>query len=195
LELHAIAEKKAAYSGVFAVAMTREERQRFLDGIRDDHGKYYKMLGTVNAEQSDCSRPDDRISIHAGIRESVGFAQLSRMVFGVMEEWMEKEIRMQVAVNLAAGDEMDAFAWQVTLANVLSEQGKHSDALILYEKNLEFRQRVAPQEHLNIGDVTTCLWVDVCFSCGYRQNYGKPCTIVQRAGKAIGGCCNAAKIA
>jgi hypothetical protein len=141
--------------------MTREERRRFLDGIRDDHGKYYRMLGTVNAEQSDCSRQDDRISIHAGIRDTVGFAQLSRMLFGVMEEWMEKEIRVQVAANLAAGHEMEAFDWQVTLANVLSEQGKHSDALILYEKNLEFRQRVEPQDHLNIGDATACLRVDV----------------------------------
>ena len=49
---------------------------------------YYDTLGRVNAETSDCSRALDRESIHEGIRRSVGFAKLSRAVFGVMEEWM-----------------------------------------------------------------------------------------------------------
>jgi hypothetical protein len=53
LELHAIAAKKEEGGGEFAVAMTAEERLRFLDGIRSDHRQYYNMLGTVNAERSD----------------------------------------------------------------------------------------------------------------------------------------------
>ena len=80
--------KKAEGGGNFAVAMTAAERQRFLDGIRKDYGSYYNMLGSVNVETSECSRAADRESIHAGIRDSVGFGQLGRMVFGVMEEWM-----------------------------------------------------------------------------------------------------------
>ena len=77
--------------------MTADERARFLQGIDADHGEYYKMLGTVNVEASDCSRPADRASIHDGIRGSVGFAKLSRMVFGVLEELMEGQLRAQVA--------------------------------------------------------------------------------------------------
>jgi len=80
LELHAIAEKKAAGSADFAVALTRTEKDRFLDGIRSDTGAYYKMLGTLNAENSTCSRPDDRERIHASIRDSVGFVTLGRMI-------------------------------------------------------------------------------------------------------------------
>ena len=72
LELHAIAAKKAEGGGEFAVAMTAEERQRFLRDIRADYKEYYKMLGTVNAATSECSRPADRASIHDGIRCSVG---------------------------------------------------------------------------------------------------------------------------
>jgi hypothetical protein len=67
LELHAIAAKKAEGGGNFAMAMTGKERERFLDSIGDDTGAYYHMLGTVNVESSDCSRPDDRDSIHTGI--------------------------------------------------------------------------------------------------------------------------------
>ena len=69
LELHAIAVKKAEGGGRFEVAMTAPEKRRFLDGISDD-----------------------RESIHAGIRDSVGFGALGRMVFGVMEGRMVEEL-------------------------------------------------------------------------------------------------------
>ena len=153
LELHAIAAKKAEGGGIFAVAMIGEERQRFLDGINRDAGAYYTMLGRVNAARSTCSRPADQESIHAGIRGSVGFVALSRLVFGVMEEWMESEMRQQVSVKLAAGDEEGAMGWNETLSLVLGEQGRHADALALREKVLEFRRRVLPEDHPEIGEV------------------------------------------
>ena len=84
LELHAIAAKKEEGGGECAVAMTAEERLRFLRGIKTDYNEYYTMLGTVNAETSECSRPADRASIHDSIRSSVGFGKLSRMVFGCL---------------------------------------------------------------------------------------------------------------
>ena len=77
LELHAIAVKKAEGGGEFAVAMTALEKRRFLDGIREDPGAYYNMLGRVDVARSDCSRAADRESIHAGIRDSVGVLALN----------------------------------------------------------------------------------------------------------------------
>ena len=142
LELHAIAAKKAEGGGEFAVAMTAEERQRFLRDIRADYKEYYKMLGTVNAATSECSRPADRTSIHDGIRCSVGFAALSRMVFSVLEEWMEGQLRAQAASCEEAGDDVKAMKWTSTLACVLSDQGRHADALAMKERVLELRRRV-----------------------------------------------------
>ncbi len=152
LELHAIAERKEEGGGEFAVAMTAEERLRFLRGIKSSHREYYTMLGTVNAETSDCSRPDDRLSIHDGIRSSVGFGKLSRMVFGVLEEWMEGQLRAQVASCEAAGEDVEVLEWNQTLAMVLSEQGRHADALALFEQVLEFQRRVLPANHPHIGE-------------------------------------------
>ena len=74
--------KKAEGGGDFAVAMTAAEKQRFLDGISKDAGVYYNMLGRVDVARSDCSRAADRESIHAGIRDSVGFGELGRMCLG-----------------------------------------------------------------------------------------------------------------
>jgi len=158
LELHAIAAKKEEGGGEFAVAMTAEERLRFLQGIKADYREYYTMLGTVNAETSECSRPADRASIHDGIRSSVGFAKLSRMVFGVLEEWMEGQLRAQAASCEEAGEDAEAMEWNQTLALVLSQQGRHADALAMCERVLEFRRRVLPANHPDIGE--GCAWRD-----------------------------------
>ena len=152
LELHAIAAKKEEEGGEFAVAMTAEERLRFLRGIKTNHEEYYTMLGTVNAETSECSRPADRASIHDGIRSSVGFGKLSRMVFGVLEEWMEGQLRAQVASCEEAGEDAEVMEWNRTLALVLLQQGRHADAVALFEQVLEFRRRVLPANHPHIGE-------------------------------------------
>ena len=158
LELHAIAARKEEGGGEFAVAMTAEERLRFLRGIKADFKEYYTMLGTVNAETSECSRPADRASIHDGIRSSVGFGQLSRMVFGVLEEWMEGQLRAQVASCEEASDDVEAMEWNQTLALVLMQQGRHADAVAMGEQVLEFRRRVLPANHPDIGE--GCAWRD-----------------------------------
>jgi len=151
LELHAIASKKEEGGGRFAVAMTAQENERFLRGICNDTGEYYNMLGRVNAETSDCSRASDRESIHEGIRRSVGFAKLSRMVFGVMEGWMEERLRGQAVASAAAGDERMAMVWKGVLAAVLSSQGRRDEAVVLQEAFLNFQRRVLPENHPDIG--------------------------------------------
>ena len=152
LELHAIAEKKAEGEGEFAMCMTSEESVRFLRGINGNPKEYYNMLGTVNAERSDCSRPADRVSIHDGIRSSVGFVRLSRMVFGVLEEWMEGQLRTQALKYREAGAKIEAMQCINTLALVLCEEGRNEEALSILKRVLEFRRRALPADHPDIGD-------------------------------------------
>ena len=151
MELHAIAAKKAEGGGSFAVAMTGQEKQRFLDGISEDSGAYYNMLGTVNVEASDCSRPGDRESIHAGIRDSVGFGELGRMVFGVMEEWMVEELEVQVVAKQDEGDEKGAMRWSDRLACVLRQQGRQDEAVVFGERALEIARRVIGKNDGRLG--------------------------------------------
>ena len=131
--------------------MTAQENQRFMTGIHKDYKQYYSMLGRVNAETSDCSRAADRESIHEGIRRSVGFGKLSRMVFGVMEGWMEDRLRGQVAASAAAGDDEEAMDWNATLAAILLEQRRHDEAVVIWEVVLKHRRRVLPENHPDIG--------------------------------------------
>jgi hypothetical protein len=100
LELHAIATQTHEGEGRFALVMIAKEKDLFLKSIEKDHGQYYDMLGRINAEASECSRAEDRESIHEGIRRSVGFAKLSRMVFGIMERWIKDQLRGQAARRL-----------------------------------------------------------------------------------------------
>jgi hypothetical protein len=109
------------------------------------------MLGRVNAETSDCSRASDRESIHEGIRRSVGFAKLSRMVFGVMEGWMEERLRGQATASAAAGDESEAMVWKNVLAAMLVKQGRSGEAVVLCEASLKYQRRVLPENHPSIG--------------------------------------------
>ena len=133
--------------------MTAQEKQRFLTGIQADSQQYYSMLGQVNAEASDCSRAEDRESIHEGIRRSVGFGKLSRMVFGVMEGWMEEQLRGQVAASTAAGDEGRAMEWNAALASVLLQQGRTDEAVLMFEAVLKYNRRVLREDHPNLGVV------------------------------------------
>jgi hypothetical protein len=132
--------------------MTAEERLRFLRGIKSDRNEYYKMLGTVNAEKSKCTRSSDLVSIHDSIRCSVGFAMLNRMVFEVLEAWMEEQLRAQAASCEEAGDEAGGMEWTRILAEVLLDQGRLNEALAMFERVLEFRRRVLPENHPAIGE-------------------------------------------
>jgi hypothetical protein len=143
LELHAIAAKKEEEGAEFAVAMTMEERQRFLTGIQAENRAYLKMLGTVNAERSECSRPTDRESIHAAIRDSIGFAKLNRMLFGVMEEWMEVQLLAELAASRKKRDAHKVMSWLFTLGCVYGEQGRHRDAQKVEEELCRFYQLAA----------------------------------------------------
>ena len=151
LELHAIAVKKAEGGGEFAVAMTALEKRRFLDGISDDHELYYNMLGRVNIARSDCSRAADRESIHAGIRDSVGFGELGRMVFGVMEEWMVGQLRAQAAAKREEGDERGEMEWCSVLGAVLGQQGRIDEAVEFQEKALAIGRRVLGDDDADLG--------------------------------------------
>ncbi len=155
LELHAIAAKKEQSGATFAVAMTREEQRRFVSGMSSDvEGAYLGMLGRVNSETSECSRPSDQESIHAAIRDTVGFGKLNRMLFEVMECWAEGQLRERADEEMAVGNVVKAMKCNQVLASFLKQQGKYEDALLLEKQILELFQ----QKELNVADSNIGNW-------------------------------------
>ncbi len=109
------------------------------------------MLGSVNVETSECSRAADRESIHAGIRDSVGFGQLGRMVFGVMEGWMAEEVRAQVAAKRISGNAKAELRWITVLGAVLGQQGRHDESVeVHHERALEISRLVLSEAKNNV---------------------------------------------
>jgi hypothetical protein len=158
LELHAIAIRKQEGAGRFEVAMTVAENRRFLAGIVANHKEYYSMLGRVDAETSDCSRAHDRQRIHEGIECSVGFAKLNRMVFGVMESWMEEQLRQQISISLAAGCTNEATGFSTTLAIVLHDQGRLEEAAQIRERILMSEERGWGPDDPRVGMKIVLCW-------------------------------------
>jgi tetratricopeptide (TPR) repeat protein len=155
LELHAIALQKAQGAGEFAVAMTDEQKSRFLQDIGDDIRQYKNMLATIDVERSDCSRHSDRESIHEGIRATVGFAQLSRMVFGVLEEWIRGQIETKALACAESGNYMQAMQWNEILGVMMEEHGLVTQAIAIQERLLDLKRRVLPKHHPNSA-ATVC---------------------------------------
>ncbi len=55
---------------------------------------------------------------------------------------MEERLRGQTAASAAAGDESEAMEWKGRLAAMLSLQGRHADAVVLFEAGLKYWRRV-----------------------------------------------------
>jgi Flp pilus assembly protein TadD len=155
LELHAIAVQKTQGVGEFAVAMTDEQEARFLQDIGDDIRQYQNMLSTIDVEKSDCSRRCDRDSIHEGIRATVGFAQLSRMVFGVLEERIRGQIETKALSCAESGNYMQAMQWNEILGVMMEKHGLVNQAIAIQERLLDLKRRVLPKHHPNSA-ATVC---------------------------------------
>ena len=140
--------------------MTKREHHRFLRDMASDEQirKYYDFIGacapllsrafhdasvgSVDLQRSTCSRAADRDDIHRSISETIGFAKLQRMVFGVLENWMELELRHHIGVVASAmdsdGNDMLWCHFSSVLAIVLSQQGRLSDAAVTQEEILQY---------------------------------------------------------
>ncbi len=64
----------------------------------------------------------------------------------------EEQLRAQAASCEEAGDEAGGMEWTRILAEVLLDQGRLNEALAMFERVLEFRRRVLPENHPAIGE-------------------------------------------
>lgn len=124
--------------------MTAQENHRFLQEVKHDKSSihaYYNMLGSVDAATSQCSRPDDLARIHESIKLTIGFKNLNRMLFEMIEQWMQEQVCAQVASELAQFDESEAMRWNCVLMIILLQQGRFEEAVVLGQHILDHHRR------------------------------------------------------
>ncbi len=97
----------------------------------------YTMWFHINAEMSDCSRSEDRKSIHDGIRDGCGFVRLNKDVVGVMEEWFLGQLHLTAAIALEANDIRQYFLWKVVAIATVFLLGKPEDGMHMIDDLLK----------------------------------------------------------
>ena len=115
---------------------------------------------------------------------------------------MEGQLRTQAASCEEAGEEAEATKWKGTLARVLGDQGRNEEALAMQESVLEFRRRVLPAEHPDIGEgrvwsAAACAFFADCDGMGCRLTrrigHEPSCCDVLQPRKAERSACDAGK--
>ncbi len=132
----------------FGVAFPLAERARFLEQITERSGAFYDMLGKVSTEKSECSREEDRRRIFAAVRGlDGGVSGLDRSVLSTMTEWLQRQLEVEMAGALAAGQTVVECNMINALAELFRNKGEYDRALPLYEECLAKRKRVLGDEH------------------------------------------------
>jgi tetratricopeptide (TPR) repeat protein len=131
-------------NGVFHVAMTAAENQRFLDGIKKDSRTFYSMLTKIKSESSQATVPDDLIKIRQAIQELCGFTQLDRIIFELMVKWMISLLESKIKEQT---DEIEKSAYMKALGGVYEKSGQLDEAEPLFKEALDTRRRVLGDTH------------------------------------------------
>jgi hypothetical protein len=153
LELHAVACEVLAGNGCFELALTQTERSSFIsmlksggpEGVVESKGDmYYQMLGRIRSQAAECSRVEDRLTIHQHIADTIGFEKLDRLIFTVVERWMEKQMQLELDSSALCGNIRDAETMRRAHAEFLAEQGDFSEAIAFGEENVKTLQTKFP---------------------------------------------------
>ncbi|CAK4664779.1 hypothetical protein LEN26_015199 [Aphanomyces euteiches] len=108
----------------FEIAMGRSQKASLIQDIQV-LGAFHEMLSTVKSEKSKTTVPSDRDNIFQLIRDEVGFVELDRMVFDVMEKWMFRSIDHEI--DAAPTTEIQA-DWIMVKGNLLQDKGEYAQA-------------------------------------------------------------------
>ncbi|KDO29740.1 hypothetical protein SPRG_19688 [Saprolegnia parasitica CBS 223.65] len=113
----------------------------FLDMTNDKIDALYEMLGSINSENARATVGTDKTNIDAVIAAEIGFAALDRMVFDVLDNWMQSALRERIHKSQGS---LDAAKYNAALAGLLCYQ-------------CHFDQAVAPCEAaLQLNDDAMC---------------------------------------
>ncbi|KAF0717482.1 Aste57867_2261 [Aphanomyces stellatus] len=126
----------------FEVALCKKQKQEFLDDIGDQRS-FLNMLATIKSESSRTYVPNDRTGIvELMAKENIGFADLDRVLFDVLEAWMLRVVQNQIE-HCSMGDRAK---WNFVLGRIWSEKDKPKAKLYMDEAVRIYRDVLEDQD-------------------------------------------------
>ncbi|CAK4134360.1 unnamed protein product [Aphanomyces euteiches] len=121
----------------FEIAMGRSQKASLIQDIQSN-GAFREMLSKVKSEKSEAKVASDRDNIFELIRDEVGFTQLDRMVFGVVEKWMFRSVDHEI--DAAPTTEIQV-EWIMVKGNLLYDKGEYAQAADAFQTAHEIYRR------------------------------------------------------
>ena len=122
--------------GKFDVALGTAQHDAFVQAIIADPAAYYKMLGNIDVEKSNCWLSEDKENIFHAVESSIGFTELNTMVIGKMRDWVRTSLNDKI--NKTTAIEPREHRWDLMLAKgiLLENTGEYSEAMTIYQECL-----------------------------------------------------------
>ncbi|CAK4902169.1 unnamed protein product [Aphanomyces euteiches] len=121
----------------FEIAMGRSQKASLIQDIQSN-GAFREMLSKVKSERSETTVPSDRDNIFELIRDEVGFIELDRMVFDVVEKWMLRSVEHEI--DAAPTTEIQA-DWIMVKGNLLNDKSEYAQAAEAFQTAHEIFRR------------------------------------------------------
>jgi hypothetical protein len=126
--------------------MSKHHRRDFFSDMSCNVFSAVNKFLTVDAEKSECGRPEDKRLIFEVIRSTVGFEKLNSIVFAQLRHWMISEASKEVnslGNNYSAG----CIDMMFSLATLYESQGRYDEAKSLYVVCMQQRKAVLGKRH------------------------------------------------
>ncbi|KAG9410056.1 Kinesin light chain 3 [Aphanomyces cochlioides] len=81
----------------FDVAMSKNDKQQFLDEVRNDSSVFMQMMGSINSEKSITERTRDREEIIQAMGGRDVFRLLDRMAINTLQNWLDFILQQDIA--------------------------------------------------------------------------------------------------
>ena len=132
-------------NSTFAIALSDENQKQFLNDILNNtEGAINKMLAVINAENSECFKPEDKFKIFEIVKKEVGFHNINAMIFEQMRDWV---IKTTVSFMNNEHNAENLTQTMSALACLYENQGKYDLAEPLSVDCLKQRKAILGESH------------------------------------------------
>ncbi|KAH9104106.1 hypothetical protein LEN26_010297 [Aphanomyces euteiches] len=159
----------------FELAMSRNEKQAFIEDMKSDAFPYLDKLSHINCAKCEASKRMDRTKIER-IIAPVGYPNLDKMIYKCMNEWIQSSIDQQIRIARRDKDSTKLATWLEIKGRFHTEQKDlekaeacFAEAHGLYnelEKQPELRRTTVASAYLLVlRDEPIAAWESVLNEC------------------------------